>query len=233
MAEAVGDSSSKFFFRSRVKSMPLVTIPFDYDKLEDPSSVVPICIEDTDRDGRRIAWGWFTAVVPIANSLRRLARRRLDDVCRVSELTESTVHDIWYKDGENLGLLPSARLWHRAKWKAEDLRAGGWRARKGVDEPLPEDEAGLDKITQRADRAAMSALMPGGQWDFEKDIERKQFFEALVKKMQMRGDIQAGEILKMLCYGMGRAEITAQFDKPPNSLTQNLHRSIRRALKEL
>jgi len=213
--------------------MSVVTIPFDYDKLEDPSSVVPICIGDTDREGRRIAWGWFTAVVPIANGLRRLARVRLDDVWRVSELTESTVHDIWYKFGENLGLSPSARLWHRAKWNAEDLRAGGWRARKGWDEPLPEDEAALETIIQGTDRAALSVLMPGGQWDFEKEIERKEFFAALIRKMKMRGDLQACEILEMLHHGLDRAEINEHFGKTANTVSQNLHRSIRRALKEL
>jgi hypothetical protein len=51
--------------------------------------------------------------------------------------------------------------------------------------------------------------------------------------MKMRGDIQAGEMLDMLCHGMDRAEINALFDKRPNTLTQNLHRSIRRGLREL
>jgi hypothetical protein len=213
--------------------MALVTIPFDYDKLEDPSSVVPICIEDTDRNGRRIAWGWFTAVVPIANSLRRLARRRLDDEWRVSELTQPTVHSVWYKHGENLGLWPSKKLWHYAKWKAEDIRAGGWRARHRRDEPLPEDETTLETIIENADQAALSLLMPGGKWDFEKDFERRQLLAALIGKMKMGGDIQAGKILEMLYHGMEREEINALFDKRPNTLTQNLHRSVRRALKEL
>ena len=213
--------------------MPIVTIPFDYEKLENPSSVVPICIDDTDHEGRRIAWGWFTAVVPIANRLRRLARHRLNDVWRVSELAESTVHAVWYKHGDDLGLSPTSRLWHHAKWNVEDLRVGGWRARQSVDEQLPEDQAALDAIIQRADRAALSALMPGGRWDFEKEIERKQFFDALVEKMKMRGDIQASEMLEMLRHGLGRAEISALFDQRTNTLVQNLYRSIRRALKEL
>jgi len=213
--------------------MAMVTIPFDYDQLEDPNSVVPICIEDTDREGRRIAWGWFTATVPIANSLRNLARRRLDDVWRVSELTQCTVHNVWYKHGQNLGLWPSKRLWHYAKWKAEDIRAGGWRLRHHVDEPLPEDETALETIIERADQAALSALMPGGKWNFESEIERKQFFDALIRRMKMHGDIQAGEMLDMLYHGMGRAEINAQFDKRPNTLTQNLNRAVRRALKDL
>ena len=214
-------------------AMAVVTIPFDYDKLEDPGSVVPICIDDTDREGRRIAWGWFTAVVPIANRLRHLARRRLDDVWRVSELAESTVHAVWYKYGDDLGFWPTSRLWHHAKWNVEDLRVGGWRARQSVDEPLPEDEAALDALIQRADRPAMLALMPGGQWDLDKQIERKQFFDALIKKMKIRGDIQAGEMLEMLCHGMDREEIEALLGKRRNTLTQNLNRSVRRGLREL
>ena len=213
--------------------MAVVTIPFNYEQLEDPNSVVPICIEDTDREGRRIAWGWFTAVVPIANGLRRLARVRLDDVWRVSELTESTVHDIWYRFGENFGFSPSARLWHRAKWNAEYLRAGGWRARKGADEPLPEDEMALDAIIQGANRDSLSLLMPGGQWDFEKEIERRQFFDVLTRRLKMRGEVEASEILEMLYHGMDRAEISAHFDKRPNTLSQNFYRCVRRALKEL
>lgn len=213
--------------------MSVVTIPFDYGQLEDPNSVVPICIEDTDRQGRRIAWGWFTAVVPIADRLRSLSRRKLDDVWRVSELTETTVHDIWYKFGEDFGFSPSGRIWHRAKWNAEYLRAGGWRARKGVDESLPEDDTALDAIIQRADRAAIAALIPGGQWSFENEIERKLFFAAIIQKMRIHGDIQAGEILDLVCHGLDRAEIGALFDKRPNTVTRNLCRSIRRALKDL
>jgi len=213
--------------------MAVVTIPFDYEQLDDPGSVVPICIEDTDRDGRQIAWGWFTATVPIANSLRKLAHRRLDDVWRVSELAQCTVHNVWYKHGENLGLWPSKKLWHYAKWKAEDIRAGGWRLRHRVDEPLPEDENKLEKIIEKADPTALAVLLPGGKWNFENEIERAQFFNVLVRKMQLRGDVQASEILSMLCHGMDRAEINALFDERPNTLAQNLLRSIKRSLKEM
>ena len=54
----------------------------------------------------------------------------------------------------------------------EDLRVGGWRARQSVEEPLPEDQIALDldAIIQQAEKAAMSALMPGGQWDYEKEM---------------------------------------------------------------
>ena len=46
-------------------------------------------------------------------------------------------------------------------------------------------------------------------------------------------DIQAGEIVEMICDGMDREEIGALLHKQPNTLAQNLYRSIRRALKEL
>ena len=213
--------------------MGLVTIPFDYEQLDDPNSVVPICIQDTDREGRKIAWGWFTAIVPIANRLRGLARRRLEDEWRVSELTESSVHDVWYRHLDNLGLWPSARIWHHAKWKAEDLRTGGWRVRQGVDMPLPEDDNALASLIRFADPKALARLFPHREWDFATELERREFFDTLVRKMKLRGDIQASEMLDMLRHGMDRGEVNAYFRKKPNTLTQNLHRAIKRSLKDL
>ena len=213
--------------------MAIVTIPFDYEQLADPNSVVPICIEDTDREGRTIAWGWFTAIVPIANRLRGLARRRLDDEWRVSELAESTVHDVWYKHLNDLGFWPSARLWRHARWKAEDLRVGGRRSRRGLEAPLPDDDVALCSLVRLADPKALARLVPERGWDFADEVERREFFEALVRKMKFRGDVQAGEMLDMLCHGMDRAEVNAYFRKKPNTLTQSLHRAIRRGLKDL
>jgi hypothetical protein len=213
--------------------MAVVTIPLDYERLDDPNSVVPICIEDTDREGRTISWGWFAAVVPVANRLRGLARRRLEDEWRVSELAEATVHEVWYKHLDDFGLWPSARIWHHAKWKAEDLRAGGWRVRQGVERPLPEDETALASLVRIADPKALARLLPYRDWDFASDVERREFFDALVRKMKLRGDVQAGEMLDMLCHGMDRAEINAHFRQRPNTLTQRFHRAIRRSLKDL
>ena len=47
--------------------MPVITIPFDYDeKLH--SSVVPICISDTDLEGNVIHTDWFElGVAPVAD----------------------------------------------------------------------------------------------------------------------------------------------------------------------
>ena len=213
--------------------MAVITIPFDYDELDDPSSVVPICIEDIDCEGRTISWGWFLAVAAISNRLRGLARRRLDDVWRVSELAEATIHDLWYEHLHNLGLWPSARVWRHAKWKAEDLRVGGWRVRQGVENPLPDDDIALASLIRIADPKALARLLPQRGWDFTEEFERREFFETLVRKMKLRGDIQAGEMLDMLCHGMERAEINAHFRQKPNTLTQALHRAIKRSLKDL
>jgi hypothetical protein len=213
--------------------MAVVTIPFDYDELDDPNSVVPICIEDIDRDGRKIAWEWFTAVVPIATRLRRLALHRLDDEWRVSELAEMTVHEVWYKHLNDFGLWPSARIWRHAKWKAEDLRLGGWRIRRGIDRPLPEDEAALASLVRFADPKALARLVPQREWDFTNEIERQEFFSALIRRMKLSGNIQSGEMLDMLRHGMDRAEVNAHFGKKPNTLTQNFHRAISRGLKDL
>lgn len=213
--------------------MAVVTIPFDYEELDDPNSVVPICIEDTDRQGRKISWGWIAAVVPIADRLRKLARWRLEDEWRVSELTELSVHGVWYKHLDNLGVWPSSRIWHHAKWKAEDLRAGGRRARQGLDEPLPEDETALASLVKIADPKALARLLPRRNWNFADEIERTEFFATLVREMKLHGDMQAGEMLDMICHGMNRKQVSAHFGKKPNTITQTLYRGIRRALNDL
>jgi len=103
--------------------MSVVTMPFDYDKLEDSSSVVPICIEDTDREGRRITLGLVhrhradrepaSPFGPPKN--RRIARF---GTCGINGTR---------------GLVQVRRQpWPvvHAKWNVEDLRVGGWRARQ-------------------------------------------------------------------------------------------------------
>ena len=76
--------------------MHVVTIPFDYEKLSpaEQAGIVPICIKATDDEGNPIAWGWFEAVERIQNNLRLLAKFFLDDVWRVSEITEAAVHPL-------------------------------------------------------------------------------------------------------------------------------------------
>jgi hypothetical protein len=112
------------------KNMGFVIIPFDYDQLPESErqTIVPICIASVDRDGNPIAQIWFDkGVVPVQKQLRRIARIRLGDVRRVSELAEVTIHKLWDRHGENAGFWPSRRVLARAVWEARHLAAGASR----------------------------------------------------------------------------------------------------------
>ena len=77
--------------------------------------------------------GGFEAVIPVADYLRKLARDRVGDIWRVSELAELSVHAQWRKHREDFGKYPHRRIAAYARWAAEDLRCGGARLRKGLD----------------------------------------------------------------------------------------------------
>ena len=103
----------------------------DYNE-ESNFSVVPICIGDIDPEGNPIHRAWVEqCVVPIADPLRKIATRVLNDVWRVSEITERAVHSLSRKHHGDLGVEPSLRVLKRAHWYAEDLAsAAGVRAAK-------------------------------------------------------------------------------------------------------
>ena len=108
--------------------MGVVIIPFDYEQLPDAqrNTIVPICIDSVDGHGNPIARIWFEkGVAPVQDQLRDLARYKLGDVRRVSELAEITVHKLWERHGEDAGIWPWRRVWARAVWEARDLAAGG------------------------------------------------------------------------------------------------------------
>src|SRR5262245_23897728 len=110
--------------------MGIIVIPSDYNEILD-GTVVPICIEETDSEGLPISREWIDrGVVPVADQLTRLAERVLRDNWRVSEITELAVHPLWRTHRGNLGEKPSLRVLRRAHHYAEDLRAGGRRARR-------------------------------------------------------------------------------------------------------
>src|SRR6516162_4169957 len=116
--------------------MPVITVPFDYDEKLHPN-VVPICISDTDREGNSIHPAWIEfGVVPIADSLRNMTRRILNDVFMVSEVAETVVHAISRTRGGNLGTNPDLLIYKSAEWCAIDLKAGSRRARTGHDVEL-------------------------------------------------------------------------------------------------
>src|ERR1039458_10118233 len=132
--EAPGHRIESFFLvlRSRGRGMGVVIIPFDYEQLPESErkTIVPICISSVDRHGNPIAAVWFEkGVVPVQDQLRGLARIRLGDVQRVSELAEITVHKLWERHGEDAGIWPWRRVLVRAMWEARDLAAGDSRWR--------------------------------------------------------------------------------------------------------
>ena len=127
--EAPGQENRKFFV-SPDRGMGVVIIPFDYEQLPDAQrkKIVPICIASVDRHGNPIARIWFEkGVAPVQDQLRGLARYRLGDVQRVSELAEITVHKLWERHGEDAGIWPWRRVLVRAMWEARDLAAGDSR----------------------------------------------------------------------------------------------------------
>ena len=116
--------------------MGVIIVPFNYNE-ESNFSVVPICIGDIDPDGNPIHRAWVEqGVVPVADPLRKIASRVLSDVWRVSEITERAVHSLSRKHHGDLGDEPSLRILKRAHWYAEDLRAGGRRARRKTEVEL-------------------------------------------------------------------------------------------------
>lgn len=127
--------------------MGVVIIPSNYEQLPESERkmIVPICIASVDRFGKPIATVWFEkGVVPVQDQLRRIARVRLGDVQRVSELAEITVHKLWERHGENAGVWPWRRVLVRAVWEARDLAAGNspWRINHTV--PLAMDSLERD-----------------------------------------------------------------------------------------
>src|ERR1700722_14354958 len=131
--EVLGHENRNIFV-SPERGMGVVIIPFDYEQLPDAQQkeIVPISIASVDRHGNLIAPIWFEqGVVPVQDELRNLARYRLGDVRRVSELAEITVHKLWEQHGQEVGILPLRRVLKRAVWGARDLAAGDsqWRIR--------------------------------------------------------------------------------------------------------
>lgn len=193
--------------------MPVITIPFDYDEKLYPA-VVPICICDTDSEGNLIHRDWFElGVAPVAGQLRRIAHRVLNDVWRVSEISEKAVHSIWKNRGEDLGTDPGLVVYKRAKWYAEDLRAGSRRARTGADVELFAET--LELLRDRFDLIA--------------EAETKDVLDKLVAQATELGMSDAVEMVPMMLRGCSADEYVQRFGKKRNTLTQMFFRNMRKA----
>jgi hypothetical protein len=132
--------------------MGYFVVPFDYRE-ESHRSIIPICIADTDSEGRPVNRAWVEeGVVPVADPLRSVAHRELRDAWRVSEITEPAVHWLNRKHHGLLAGDPSLRVLSQAQSYAADLRVGGRRARRGMDVELL--AATLENLREHRDPTA-------------------------------------------------------------------------------
>lgn len=193
--------------------MPVITIPFDYDEQRHPS-VVPICICDTDAEGNRIHPAWFElGVAPMAERLRSMSQRVLNDVFRVSEIAETAVHSIWRNRGDDLGTNPHLIVYKWAKWIAEDLRAGGRRARTGYD---------VELFTETVERLR-------DEYDLIAETETNDVLDKLVAQATKMGMAETVEMVPMMLRGCSAEEYVKRFGKKRNTLTQMFFRNMRKA----
>lgn len=200
--------------------MQYVTIPLGFEALspDQQSLVVPICIERTDRDGRDIAWGWFEAVERVQAPLRRLALFWLNDVWRVSELTEASVHTLWYRHHTELGLRPGSRILAQAKWYARDLQAGTWQKRRGVESALN----GLDALVRS--RALTDPA------ETEKLYQKELYFQSLSEQLEDAGQPDVSQMLKFMRNGCTWPEIGQQLGRDPDAARMKFYRWLDRIL---
>jgi len=193
--------------------MDLIIVPFDY-KEELNSSVIPICIGDIDSDGNPIYREWVErGVVPVADPLRKIAHRVLNDVWRVSELTERAVHSLSRKYGGNLGDDPRLRVLKRAHWYAEDLRAGGRRARRKTE---------VELFT-----AKLETLQD--QFDLVSDVVAKDTLDRLMEELKRQGLHDIREMVPMMLRDCDAHEFVSRFRKSRNTLSQRFYRGMRKA----
>jgi len=191
----------------------VVTIPFDYDE-RTSGSVVPICIDDIDCDGNRIHPLLFElGVVPVADRLRNIAGRVLNDRWRVSEITERAVHSLWRKERENFGDAPSLRILKRAHWYAEDLRVGGRRARRKAD---------VELFT-----TTLGALQD--QFDLTAHLEAKDTLDRLVEQLDLLGMNDIRQMVPMMLRDCEPEEFVRRFGKSRNTISQRFYRGMRKA----
>jgi hypothetical protein len=191
----------------------VITIPFDYDERR-AGSTVPICINDVDSEGKRISVALITlGVVPVADALRIVAGRILNDVWRVSEITDLSVHSIWRTGGENFGARPSVRVLKRAQQFAEDLRVGGRRARRRADVEL--FATSLDSLQD--------------QFDMTAELVARDTLDRLVEELHRLGLDDVCEMVPMMLQECNANELIRRFGRSRNTISQRFYRGMRKA----
>ena len=202
--------------------MGVVIIPFDYEQLPDAqrNSIVPICIASVDRHGNPIARVWFQeGVAPVQDQLRGIARYKLGDVHRVSELAEVTVHKLWEQHGADAGFLPWRRVLTRAVWEAREMAVGGskWRMKHTVPVAL---------TTLDQDCFGTSMTDPNR---YEEIYERDLLVAMIERRIERDHREEIREVFKMLRLGYTWDEIATRLHVPnPVTLKKRFWRSMRR-----
>jgi len=195
--------------------MGVIIVPFNYNE-ECNFSIVPICIGDIDPDGNPIQRAWVEqGVVPIADPLRKIASRVLNDVWRVSEITEHAVHSLSRKHGADLGDEPSLRVLKRAHWYAEDLRVGGRRVRRKTEVEL--FSAKLETLQD--------------QFDLVSRLEAQDTLDRLMKELDRQGLHDVREMVPMMLRECTAQEFEVRFGKSRNTISQRFYRAMRRAAR--
>ena len=195
--------------------MGFFIVPSDY-KEGAGVSIVPICIADVDSHGNLIHPGWVEhGVVPVADPLRKIADRVLNDTWRVSEITEQAVHSLSRKYRGDLGAEPSLRVLKRAHWYAKDLRAGGRRARRKTEVELF--------------AATMETLRD--QFNLVRHFEATDALDRLMQELDRQGQHDVRDMVPMILRDCTPREFENRFGKSRNTLTQRFYRAIRRAAR--
>ena len=152
-------------------------------------------------------------VVPVADQLRKISKRVLNDVWRVSELTERSVHSLSRKHGGDLGDDPTLRVLKLAHWYAEDLRVGGRRVRRKT-----EVELLATKLETLQD-----------QFDLVSDLAAKNTLDRLMEELDRQGLHDIREMVPMMLRGCDAREFVSRFQKSRNTISQRFYRGMRRA----
>jgi DNA-directed RNA polymerase specialized sigma24 family protein len=198
--------------------MSLIIVPQDYDSL--PRNLAPICIEDHDAAGLPINLEWIDrGVRPIHRRLCHLTERIVGDLWAVSEVAGNAVHGLWREYGDHIGSDPARQVQARAEWEAKDIRAGGWRLRKGR-------ERYLDDLDD-AIRAAISC----DPRDYEQIYEMRLDMQALARTQ----DRILKRIIDLYLRGWTWQEIGAELELKPNTLERRFRRwtqRLRQTLRE-
>jgi hypothetical protein len=193
--------------------MEVITIPFNYAELNDPT-VVPICIADPDDLGNPVHREWIhEGVVPVVGELPRIAQRILANKWRASEIAEYAVHSLSRTHGSELGDRPDVKVLNRARQHAEDLRVGGRRARRHLDVEL------FSKTVESLEE----------RYDFAAALEAADTLDKIIAEVDRLGLDRVKEVIPLVLRDVPGDELSRVFLQKRNTITKRLYRALRKA----